>query len=243
MIIFAINCYQPIFTIPRQFGKSEQPQNLLPAFGPCFAILSTIFRPHFGHKGTSWDSDFSLSKGSLSGTEWTGTFRSPWGRYLPLSIAFFVLYIKNNIPPVIKKIIVFRGSSITNLLGDIEKIIKRIRNIAKPDQTQSIPQRIFLRQFNGAKTINGQNPNINENKPSTPLMLIPLIYPPNGLFWYLRIMAQRLVAQALGHIRVPVTILAGNLKSLSSVLSLSLGQVACSHVLGRLIINTIYFKI
>jgi hypothetical protein len=56
-------------------------------------------------------------------------------------------------------------------------------------------------------------------------------------------MAQRLVAQALGHIRVPVTILAGNLKSLSSVLSLSLGQVACSHVLGRLIINTIYFKI
>jgi hypothetical protein len=46
--------------------------------------------------------------------------------------------------------------------------------------------------------------------------------------------AQRLAAQPLGHIRLVVTILAGNLKSQSSVLSLSLGQVGCSRVLSPL---------
>jgi hypothetical protein len=40
------------------------------------------------------------------------------------------------------------------------------------------------------------------------------------------------VAQALGHDRLVVGILAGFLKSLFSIFSLSLGQVACSHVLG-----------
>jgi hypothetical protein len=70
------------------------------------------------------------------------------------------------------------------------------------------------------------------------------------------VVAQRLAAQPLGRIRFIVTILAGNLKSQSSVLSLSLGQslpprsktarlcslssfgceagVGCSRVLGRL---------
>jgi hypothetical protein len=44
--------------------------------------------------------------------------------------------------------------------------------------------------------------------------------------------AQRLVAQVHGHFREVVTILAGNLKTQSIVLSLSLGQVGCSRVLG-----------
>jgi hypothetical protein len=44
--------------------------------------------------------------------------------------------------------------------------------------------------------------------------------------------AQRLVAQALGHFRLVVIILAGNQKPHSNVFSLSIGQVACSHVLG-----------
>jgi hypothetical protein len=44
--------------------------------------------------------------------------------------------------------------------------------------------------------------------------------------------AQRLVAQALGHFRFVVTILAGIPKPQFNVLSWSLGQVACSHVLG-----------
>jgi hypothetical protein len=44
--------------------------------------------------------------------------------------------------------------------------------------------------------------------------------------------AQRLAAQRLGRFRHVVTILAGNLKSQTSVLSLSLGQVSCSGVLG-----------
>jgi hypothetical protein len=46
--------------------------------------------------------------------------------------------------------------------------------------------------------------------------------------------AQRLVAQALGRLRLVVVILAGILKSQFGVRSLSLGQVACSHVLGNL---------
>jgi hypothetical protein len=45
--------------------------------------------------------------------------------------------------------------------------------------------------------------------------------------------AQRLVAQALGHFRFVATILAGFLKLQFNVFSLSLGQVACSHVLGN----------
>jgi len=45
--------------------------------------------------------------------------------------------------------------------------------------------------------------------------------------------AQRLAAQRLGHDRLVVTILTGNLELHSSVLSLSLGQVSCSGVLGR----------
>jgi hypothetical protein len=44
--------------------------------------------------------------------------------------------------------------------------------------------------------------------------------------------AQRLAAQPLGHMRFVDTILTGNLKPQSSVLSLSLGQVGCSRVLG-----------
>jgi hypothetical protein len=44
--------------------------------------------------------------------------------------------------------------------------------------------------------------------------------------------AQRLVAQALGHLRFVVTILAGKYKPQLIILSLSLGQVARSHVLG-----------
>jgi hypothetical protein len=39
------------------------------------------------------------------------------------------------------------------------------------------------------------------------------------------LVAQRLAAQPLGHFRLLVTILAGNPKPVSSVLSLSLGQV------------------
>jgi hypothetical protein len=46
--------------------------------------------------------------------------------------------------------------------------------------------------------------------------------------------AQRLAAQPLGRIRYVVTILAGILKMHSNVFSLSLGQVGCSRVLGRL---------
>jgi hypothetical protein len=45
--------------------------------------------------------------------------------------------------------------------------------------------------------------------------------------------AQRLVAQALGRLRYVVSILAGILKTHSNVRSRSLGQVACSHVLGK----------
>jgi hypothetical protein len=45
---------------------------------------------------------------------------------------------------------------------------------------------------------------------------------------------QRLVAQALGHFRCVVTILTGNLKPSFNVFSLSLGQVACGHVLGAI---------
>jgi hypothetical protein len=52
-------------------------------------------------------------------------------------------------------------------------------------------------------------------------MLTPVFY-----------VAQRLAAQPLGRFRHLVTILAGNLKSQFSVLSLSLGQVGCSRVLG-----------
>jgi hypothetical protein len=48
--------------------------------------------------------------------------------------------------------------------------------------------------------------------------------------------AQRLAAQALGHLQFVVTILAGNYKPQLIVSSLSLGQVACSHALGD------YFK-
>jgi hypothetical protein len=48
------------------------------------------------------------------------------------------------------------------------------------------------------------------------------------------VMAQRQAAQPLGRFRYVVTILAGILQSHSSVLSLSLGQVGCSRVLGRL---------
>jgi hypothetical protein len=51
--------------------------------------------------------------------------------------------------------------------------------------------------------------------------------------------AQRLVAQALGHVRFVFTILAGILKPHSNVFSLSLGQVACSHVLG---VFSVYIK-
>ena len=31
-----------------QYGKPEQPQNLLPTFGPDFAVRKTIGLPHFG---------------------------------------------------------------------------------------------------------------------------------------------------------------------------------------------------
>jgi hypothetical protein len=44
--------------------------------------------------------------------------------------------------------------------------------------------------------------------------------------------AQRLAAQPPGHARFVVTILAANLQLQSGVLSLSLGQVGCSRVLG-----------
>jgi hypothetical protein len=64
----------------------------------------------------------------------------------------------------------------------------------------------------------------------------------NNFFWFLYfthaeyssflVIAQRLAAQRLGRFRYVVTILAGNLKSQSSLLSLSLGQVSCSGVLG-----------
>jgi hypothetical protein len=47
--------------------------------------------------------------------------------------------------------------------------------------------------------------------------------------------AQRLAAQPLGHLRYLVTILTGILKSQSGVLTLSLGQVGCSRVLGTII--------
>jgi ABC-type spermidine/putrescine transport system permease subunit I len=49
---------------------------------------------------------------------------------------------------------------------------------------------------------------------------------------YLVLAAQRLAAQPLGRFRYVVTILAGILKSQSSVLTLSLGQVGCSRGLG-----------
>jgi hypothetical protein len=52
------------------------------------------------------------------------------------------------------------------------------------------------------------------------------------------ISAQRLAAQPLGHIRYLVTILAGILKPYSNVLSLSLGQVGCSRVLGCIYFNS-----
>jgi hypothetical protein len=46
------------------------------------------------------------------------------------------------------------------------------------------------------------------------------------------ILAQRLAAQPLGCFRVAITILAGNLKTISNVFSISLGQVGCSRLLG-----------
>jgi hypothetical protein len=52
--------------------------------------------------------------------------------------------------------------------------------------------------------------------------------------------AQRLAAQPLGRFRYVVTILSGILKSQSSVLSLSLGQVGCSRVLG--LVNYLYMR-
>jgi hypothetical protein len=52
------------------------------------------------------------------------------------------------------------------------------------------------------------------------------------LVFTLSFTAQRLAAQPLGYVRLVVTILAGILKSHFSVLSLSLGQVGCSRVLG-----------
>jgi len=57
--------------------------------------------------------------------------------------------------------------------------------------------------------------------------------------------AQRLAAQPLGRFRFLVTILAGNLKSQSSVLSLSLDQVGCSRGLGVYFIfpNYLVFRI
>jgi hypothetical protein len=48
----------------------------------------------------------------------------------------------------------------------------------------------------------------------------------------LSLFAQRLVAQALGHVRLVAVILAGIQKPHSNVRPESLGQVACSHVLG-----------
>jgi hypothetical protein len=50
------------------------------------------------------------------------------------------------------------------------------------------------------------------------------------------VQAQRLAAQPLGRFRVVGTILTEILKSHFSVLSLSLGQVGCSRVLG------VYFR-
>jgi hypothetical protein len=55
----------------------------------------------------------------------------------------------------------------------------------------------------------------------------------SAILWRIfNISAQRLVAQAHGHFRDVVTILAGNLQLHFGVSSLSLGHVACSHVLG-----------
>jgi hypothetical protein len=55
--------------------------------------------------------------------------------------------------------------------------------------------------------------------------------------------AQRLVAQALGRVRLVDTILAGNYKPHSNVSSQSLGQVACSHLLGSIFCdNDMIFK-
>jgi hypothetical protein len=52
--------------------------------------------------------------------------------------------------------------------------------------------------------------------------------------------AQRLVAQAHGRIRDVGSILAGFLLLQFGVLSLSLGHVACSHLLGSLVFITHY---
>jgi hypothetical protein len=50
------------------------------------------------------------------------------------------------------------------------------------------------------------------------------------------------VAQALGHFRLVAIIVTGNLKTQFGVHSKSLGQVACSHVLGgRIIFGEITF--
>jgi hypothetical protein len=46
--------------------------------------------------------------------------------------------------------------------------------------------------------------------------------------------AQRLAAQLLGRLRYVVTILAGKLKPHIGIRLLSLGQVSCSRVLGRI---------
>jgi hypothetical protein len=64
--------------------------------------------------------------------------------------------------------------------------------------------------------------------------MIPIIYKNNAIILLLskRSIAQRLAAQPLGRFRFVVTILAGNLQSHFSVLSLSLGQVGCSRGLG-----------
>jgi len=48
--------------------------------------------------------------------------------------------------------------------------------------------------------------------------------------------AQRLVAQALGRVRFVAGILTRILKPYSNIFSRSLGQVACSHVLGSLLV-------
>jgi hypothetical protein len=59
----------------------------------------------------------------------------------------------------------------------------------------------------------------------------------SGLIGFLKVVdrdAQRLAAQPLGHFRYVVTILAVNPKPQFIVLTLSLGQVGCSRVLGVL---------
>jgi hypothetical protein len=100
----------------------------------------------------------------------------------------------------------------------------------KKNQSKSIGIKYF-HKYNHYNADKHKGAYINRNISSPFLYEIHYLDPP-ATSTILGLAAQRLVAQALGRVRLVDSILAGILKLHSSVFALSLGQVACSHVLG-----------